>query len=109
LPVSLLVSPHCGPGTWVALTARPGRWVAAVPTTSTLHRQAKDKNDPFKLMGFGHPRLQNRDPRYVMKQTCDEVLKELGISTIHRNWPWPYVWKDRLTDHYFKNATCTRR
>ena len=43
--------------------------------------KAKDKNDPFKLMGFGHRVYKNRDPRAtVMKQTCDEVLKELGIQ-----------------------------
>lgn len=43
--------------------------------------KAKDKNDPFKLMGFGHRVYKNFDPRAkVMKQTCDEVLQELGIN-----------------------------
>ncbi|WP_106419840.1 citrate synthase [Salinicola tamaricis] len=43
--------------------------------------KAKDKNDPFKLMGFGHRVYRNFDPRAkVMKETCDEVLKELGIA-----------------------------
>lgn len=43
--------------------------------------KAKDKNDPFKLMGFGHRVYKNFDPRaQVMKQTCDEVLSELGIN-----------------------------
>ncbi len=43
--------------------------------------KAKDKNDPFKLMGFGHRVYKNFDPRaQVMKQTCDEVLAELGIN-----------------------------
>jgi citrate synthase len=42
--------------------------------------KAKDKNDPFKLMGFGHRVYKNFDPRaQVMKQTCDEVLAELGV------------------------------
>jgi citrate synthase len=41
--------------------------------------RAKDKNDNFKLMGFGHRVYKNFDPRAkVMKQTADEVLKELG-------------------------------
>ena len=41
--------------------------------------RAKDKNDPFRLMGFGHRVYKNFDPRAkVMKQTADEVLKELG-------------------------------
>lgn len=43
--------------------------------------KAKDKNDPFKLMGFGHRVYKNFDPRAkVMKQTCDEVLGALGIN-----------------------------
>ncbi len=43
--------------------------------------KAKDKNDPFKLMGFGHRVYRNFDPRAkVMKETCDEVLAELGID-----------------------------
>jgi citrate synthase len=43
--------------------------------------KAKDKNDPFRLMGFGHRVYKNFDPRAkVMKETCDEVLKELGIQ-----------------------------
>ncbi len=41
--------------------------------------RAKDKDDPFRLMGFGHRVYKNFDPRAkVMKQTADEVLKELG-------------------------------
>jgi len=41
--------------------------------------RAKDKNDPFRLMGFGHRVYKNFDPRAkVMKTTADEVLKELG-------------------------------
>ncbi|NLW04956.1 MAG: citrate (Si)-synthase [Pseudomonadaceae bacterium] len=43
--------------------------------------RAKDKDDPFKLMGFGHRVYRNFDPRAkVMKQTCDEVLAELGLA-----------------------------
>src|SRR5690606_21314247 len=43
--------------------------------------KGKDKNDPFKLMGFGHRVCTNFDPRAeFMKQTCDEVLGELGIN-----------------------------
>ncbi len=44
-------------------------------------KRAKDKDDPFRLMGFGHRVYKNFDPRArVMKQTCDEVLEELGIQ-----------------------------
>jgi citrate synthase len=43
--------------------------------------RAKDPNDPFRLMGFGHRVYKNFDPRAkVMKATADEVLKELGRS-----------------------------
>ena len=43
--------------------------------------KAKDKDDPFRLMGFGHRVYKNFDPRAtVMKQTADEVLTELGID-----------------------------
>ncbi|MBB3934837.1 citrate synthase [Aureimonas phyllosphaerae] len=43
--------------------------------------RAKDKNDPFRLMGFGHRVYKNYDPRAkIMQQTCHEVLTELGIK-----------------------------
>ena len=44
-------------------------------------KRAKDKNDPFRLMGFGHRVYKNFDPRAkVMRQTCHEVLNELGVK-----------------------------
>lgn len=43
--------------------------------------KAKDKSDPFLLMGFGHRVYKNFDPRAtVMRESCHEVLQELGIS-----------------------------
>ena len=43
--------------------------------------RAKDKNDPFRLMGFGHRVYKNYDPRAkIMQKTCHEVLAELGIQ-----------------------------
>ncbi|ROQ01642.1 citrate synthase [Stella humosa] len=43
--------------------------------------RAKDKNDPFRLMGFGHRVYKNYDPRAaVIRQTCYEVLEELGVK-----------------------------
>jgi citrate synthase len=42
--------------------------------------KAKDKNDPFRLMGFGHRVYKNHDPRAkLMRETCHEVLSELGL------------------------------
>jgi citrate synthase len=44
-------------------------------------KRAKDKNDTFRLMGFGHRVYKNYDPRAaVMRKTCHEVLAELGIK-----------------------------
>jgi citrate synthase len=43
-------------------------------------KRAKDKNDGFRLMGFGHRVYKNYDPRAaVMRKTCHEVLDTLGI------------------------------
>ncbi|RJG42009.1 citrate synthase [Motilimonas pumila] len=43
--------------------------------------RAKDKSDPFRLMGFGHRVYKNHDPRAtVMRETCHEVLSELNIQ-----------------------------
>jgi citrate synthase len=43
--------------------------------------KAKDKNDPFRLMGFGHRVYKNFDPRAkIIKKACDEVLEKLGVN-----------------------------
>jgi citrate synthase len=64
--------------------------------------RAKDKNDPFRLMGFGHRVYKNFDPRAtVMKQSADEVLELLGVE----NNPILQVAKEleaaALADPYF--------
>ena len=44
-------------------------------------QRAKDRDDPFRIMGFGHRVYKNYDPRAkVMQQTCHEVLAELGVD-----------------------------
>jgi citrate synthase len=44
-------------------------------------KRAKDKDDPFRLMGFGHRVYKNYDPRArVMQKTCREVLEIVGIK-----------------------------
>src|SRR5450631_2874536 len=44
-------------------------------------KRAKDKNDPFRLMGFGHRVYKNYDPRAkIMQRTSHDVLNELGIK-----------------------------
>jgi citrate synthase len=43
--------------------------------------KAKDKSDPFKLMGFGHRVYKNFDPRAtIIKKACDTVLEKLGVN-----------------------------
>lgn len=43
--------------------------------------KAKDKNDPFRLMGFGHRVYKNFDPRAkIIKKSADEVLAKLGVK-----------------------------
>ncbi|ABE48332.1 citrate synthase [Methylobacillus flagellatus KT] len=44
-------------------------------------KRAKDKTDSFRLMGFGHRVYRNMDPRAaIMRQTCHQVLDELGLN-----------------------------
>ncbi|MGV9004868.1 citrate synthase [Flavobacterium sp.] len=43
--------------------------------------KAKDKNDPFRLMGFGHRVYKNFDPRArIIKKAADEVLSNMGVD-----------------------------
>ena len=65
-------------------------------------KRAKDKDDPFRLMGFGHRVYKNFDPRAkIMKESADEVLDILGIE----NNPTLQVAKEleriALEDEYF--------
>lgn len=54
--------------------------IGDVSRVSKYIARAKDKNDPFRLMGFGHRVYKNFDPRaMVMRETCHEVLEVLKI------------------------------
>ncbi len=49
--------------------------------TKKFMQKAKDKNDPFRLMGFGHRVYKNFDPRArIIKKAADELLNDLGVS-----------------------------
>jgi citrate synthase len=64
--------------------------------------RAKDKNDPFRLMGFGHRVYKNFDPRAkVMKQSADEVLGLLGIRNNETLKVAKELEKIALEDDYF--------
>ena len=55
--------------------------IGSVENIPEYVKRAKDKEDPFRLMGFGHRVYKNYDPRArVMQKTCHEVLGELGIK-----------------------------
>ncbi|MGC6386142.1 citrate synthase [Ewingella sp. S1.OA.A_B6] len=55
--------------------------ISSVEHIPEFIKRAKDKNDSFRLMGFGHRVYKNYDPRAtVMRDTCHEVLKELDLK-----------------------------
>ncbi|GAO35769.1 type II citrate synthase [Sulfuricella sp. T08] len=55
--------------------------IGDVSKITKLIERAKDKSNPFRLMGFGHRVYKNFDPRAnLMRQTCHEVLNELGCQ-----------------------------
>jgi citrate synthase len=57
------------------------REIGSVDRIPEFIARAKDKNDPYRLMGFGHRVYKNTDPRAtVLKQSADEVLELLGVE-----------------------------
>ncbi len=78
------------------------REIGTVENIPAYIAKAKDKNDPFRLMGFGHRVYKNTDPRAtVLKQSADKVLELLGVA----NNPLLQVAKElekvALSDPYF--------
>ena len=64
--------------------------------------KAKDKNDPFRLMGFGHRVYKNYDPRAkVMQKTCHEVLEVIGRTDDNLLEVAKELEKIALNDKYF--------
>ena len=65
-------------------------------------KKAKDKTDPFKLMGFGHRVYKNYDPRAkVMQRTCHDVLNEIGNTDNKLLQVAKELEKIALNDEYF--------
>ena len=78
------------------------REIGSVSRIPEFVRRAKDKDDPFRLMGFGHRVYKNYDPRAkVMQQTCHEVLGELGIKNDPLLEVAMELEKIALNDEYF--------
>ncbi|MXX89216.1 MAG: citrate (Si)-synthase [Boseongicola sp. SB0665_bin_10] len=79
------------------------RAIGSVDRIPEFIDRAKDKDDPFRLMGFGHRVYKNFDPRArVMKQSADEVLGLLGIANNPTLQVAMELEKLALEDPYFK-------
>jgi citrate synthase len=75
--------------------------IGSVKNIPEFIKKAKDKNDPFRLMGFGHRVYKNYDPRAsVLRKTCHEVLKELGKQDTRLDIALKLE-EIALTDEYF--------
>ncbi|MBR9766655.1 MAG: citrate synthase [Rhodobacteraceae bacterium] len=78
------------------------REIGSVDRIPEFIARAKDKNDPFRLMGFGHRVYKNFDPRAtVMKESADEVLELLGVENNPTLQVAKELEKQALADPYF--------
>ncbi|MDT0684117.1 citrate synthase [Roseicyclus sp. F158] len=78
------------------------REIGTVDRIPEFIARAKDKNDPFRLMGFGHRVYKNHDPRAtVMKESADEVLELMGIENNPTLQVAKELEKQALEDPYF--------
>ncbi|WP_138933780.1 citrate synthase [Roseovarius arcticus] len=78
------------------------REIGTVDRIPEFIARAKDKDDPFRLMGFGHRVYKNFDPRAkVMKQSADEVLDLMGIEGNPTLQVAKELEKQALADPYF--------
>ena len=76
--------------------------IGSVDRIPEFIERAKDKDDPFRLMGFGHRVYKNFDPRAkVMKQSADEVLDLLGVENNPKLQVAKAMEKQALEDPYF--------
>tara|TARA_B100000787_G_scaffold49273_1_gene35419 strand:+ start:1616 stop:2908 length:1293 start_codon:yes stop_codon:yes gene_type:complete len=78
------------------------RKIGTVERIPEFIERAKDKSDPFRLMGFGHRVYKNFDPRAtVMKESADEVLELMGIENNKTLLVAKALEKLALEDPYF--------
>ena len=76
--------------------------IGTVKNIPEFINKAKDKNDPFRLMGFGHRVYKNYDPRAkVMQKTCHELLDHLGLKNDPKLAIAMELEKIALEDDYF--------
>jgi len=78
------------------------REIGSVDRIPEYIERAKDKNDPFRLMGFGHRVYKNYDPRAkVMQESATEVLELLGVENNPTLQVAQELERIALTDDYF--------
>ena len=76
--------------------------IGSVDRIPEFIKRAKDKNDPFRLMGFGHRVYKNTDPRAkVLKSSADEVLQLLGVENNEKLQVAKELERIALEDEYF--------
>ncbi|GGA11230.1 citrate synthase [Neptunicoccus cionae] len=76
--------------------------IGSVDRIPEFIERAKDKSDPFRLMGFGHRVYKNHDPRAtVMKESADEVLSLLGVENNPKLQVAKELERIALEDDYF--------
>ncbi len=76
--------------------------IGSVENIPKFIARAKDKDDPFRLMGFGHRVYKNYDPRAkIMQKTCHEVLAEVGVKDDPLLEIAVELERIALTDEYF--------
>jgi citrate synthase len=77
--------------------------IGSVDNIPEFIKRAKDKDDPFRLMGFGHRVYKNLDPRAgVLKSSADEVLEELGKGNNPKLAIAKELERIALEDDYFR-------
>ena len=76
--------------------------IGSVENIPEYVKRAKDKDDPFRLMGFGHRVYKNYDPRAkIMQKNCHEVLEAVGVGNDPALQVARELEKIALEDEYF--------
>ena len=105
-PRSRPASAPCGARSTAARTRRSSRCSSrSRPTAATSRKfvdRAKDKDDPFRLMGFGHRVYKNYDPRArIIKAAADTILAKLGAGRPRCSTSPASSRRSRSSDQYF--------
>ena len=112
-PVSRPASPACGAPAHGGANEAALKMLAEIGTVDRIPefvKRAKDKSDPFRLMGFGHRVYKNYDPSAkIMQKTCHEVLSEMGIKDDPLLDVAVELERIALSDEYFRSRRSSTR